>query len=253
MARLNGKVAIVTGAARGQGEMHALLCAKEGAKVVLADILDEEGQELERKMRRQDLAATYVHLDVAKQDDWRRAVDSTISEYGGLNVLVNNAAINLVKPIEEMREEEWDYTISVNAKGAFLGIKHAIPAMREARGGSIINISSVAGIRASLIKDSAYASSKGAISALTKTIAVQYAGEKIRCNCIYPAHIDTPMLTLSHPDPKKYQAVPGHVPLGRIGTVEEVAHAVVYLASDESSFVTGADLVIDGGMAARYA
>ena len=252
MARLEGKVALVTGAARGQGEMHALLCAKEGASVVLADILDDEGKNLEQTIRRQNRAATYVHLDVAQENDWQSAVELAIAEYGKLNVLVNNAAIIVRKSIEEMSGEEWDNTLSVNAKGAFLGIKQAIPAMRKAGGGSIVNIASVAGIRASFVADAAYASSKGALSALTKTIAVQYAGENIRCNCIYPAHIDTPMLLRSHPDPEKYKAVPKHVPLGRIGTVEEVSHAVVYLASDESSFTTGADLVIDGGMAARY-
>ena len=252
MGRLDGKVALISGGAKGQGACEARMFSAEGAKVVFGDILDDLGSAVEADLRGSGAEVTYVHLDVAQENDWQSAVELAIAEYGKLNVLVNNAAIIVRKSIEEMSGEEWDNTLSVNAKGAFLGIKQAIPAMRKAGGGSIVNIASVAGIRASFVADAAYASSKGALSALTKTIAVQYAGENIRCNCIYPAHIDTPMLLRSHPDPEKYKAVPKHVPLGRIGTVEEVSHAVVYLASDESSFTTGADLVIDGGMAARY-
>ena len=252
MGRLDGKIVLVTGGAKGQGPMHARLCAREGADVILVDILDEAGEATAESIRGEGHKARYFHLDITRADDWQEVLDTVAAEHGPVNGLVNNAAVLVRKPIEEIDEAEWDRTLEVNAKGVFLGIKHSLFYMRKAGGGSIVNISSVAGIRASFVADAAYSSSKGAVVALTKTIAVQYARENIRCNCILPAHIDTDMLHVAHPTPERFNAVADHVPLGRIGTLEEVSHAVVYLVSDESGFMTGADLVIDGGMAARY-
>jgi NAD(P)-dependent dehydrogenase (short-subunit alcohol dehydrogenase family) len=252
MGRLDGKVAIITGSARGQGEIHAKVFAKEGAKVVAADILDEEGEKVAQQIRGDGCVGSYLHLDVTKAGDWQKVIQKTVSEYGKLDILVNNAAILNRKPIEETTEKEWENTMRVNVMGIFLGIKYSIPAMRKAGGGSIINISSVAGIRASFVADAAYSASKGAIAAITRTVGVQYAGENIRCNTVSPAHIDAPMLHKAHTTPERFAAVAKHVPLGRIGKREEVSYAVVHLASDESGFTTGAELVVDVGMHARY-
>jgi cyclopentanol dehydrogenase len=251
MARLDGKVALISGGARGQGETEARLFVREGAKVVLGDILDAEGQKVEAEIRASGGDATYVHLDVTSERDWRAAVDTAVRQYGQLNVLVNNAGIIIRKSIEETSVEEWDRTQAINVKGVFLGTKHAIPAMRRAGGGSIINISSVAGLVGSTYGAASYIASKGAVRLFTKATAIQHAKDRIRCNSIHPGPIETAMIQDSLADRGLLQERLQRIPLGHIGKVEDVAYGVLYLASDESSYVTGSELVIDGGSTAQ--
>jgi NAD(P)-dependent dehydrogenase (short-subunit alcohol dehydrogenase family) len=243
--RLDGKVALISGAARGMGECEARLFVREGAKVVLGDVLEEQGRQVAKEL---GAAATFVRLDVTVESDWQSAVATAEQMYGKLQILVNNAGIVRMAPLDETSLEAWNEVINVNQTGVFLGMKHAIPAMRRAGGGSIINISSVAGL-VGLSNIPAYQASKGAVRLLTKNAAVQYAKDKIRVNSVHPGRIETPMTTQL--DPARREMVLSMTPLGRDGKPEEVAYGVLYLASDESSFVTGAELVIDGGFTAR--
>ncbi len=251
MGRLDGKVALISGGARGQGAAEARLFAQEGSKVVFGDVLDEDGGKVEEQIRELGGEATYVHLDVTRAADWRTAVATAVNKYGRLDVLVNNAGILIRKGIEDTSEEEWDRIMAVNAKGVFLGTKHAIPAMRRAGGGSIVNISSVAGLVGSPYGSAAYTATKGAVRLFTKVTAIQHARDKIRCNSVHPGLIDTPMVQDSLAEPASRQERLRRIPLGRMGTVEDIAYGVLYLASDESSFVTGSELVIDGGTTAQ--
>ena len=249
--RLEGKVALISGGARGQGAVEAKLFAREGAKVVFGDILDESGRQVEAEIHEAGGEAAYVHLDVTREDDWRTAVNTAIDRYGKLDILVNNAGILIRKGIEDTTEEDWDRIMGVNAKGAFLGTKHSIPAMRQAGGGSIVNISSTAGLVASPSGSASYTASKGAVRLLTKSTAVQYAKEGIRCNSIHPGPIDTDMIQETLTDPAKLEERMQRLPMGRVGTADEIAYGVLYLASEEASFVTGSELVIDGGTTAQ--
>ena len=249
--RLEGKVALISGGARGQGAVEAKLFAREGAKVVFGDILDESGKQVEAEIHEAGGEAAYVHLDVTREDDWRTAVNTAIDRYGKLDILVNNAGILIRKGIEDTTEEDWDRIMGVNAKGAFLGTKHSIPAMRQAGGGSIVNISSTAGLVASPSGSASYTASKGAVRLLTKSTAVQYAKEGIRCNSIHPGPIDTDMIQETLTDPAKLEERMQRLPMGRVGTADEIAYGVLYLASEEASFVTGSELVIDGGTTAH--
>src|SRR5438874_10465550 len=217
MARLVGKVALISGGARGQGAVEAKMFTQEGAKVVFGDILDEEGKQVEAAIRAQGGEATYVHLNVTREEDWQRAVQAAESAYGKLDILVNNAGIAIRGAIEETSEDEWDHIMAINMKGVFLGTKYAIPAMRRAGGGSIINISSVAGIGQSLHQEPAYAASKGAIRIFTKVTASQHAKDRIRCNSVHPGPIDTEMLHSAMPDKDALQRRLQRVPLGRMG------------------------------------
>ena len=248
MGRLDNKVALVSGGARGLGAAETTLFAREGAKVVFGDVRDEEGRVVEAEIRALGCDATYVHMDVTKESDWREAVKLAETRYGNLNILVNNAGISRPYPIEDTTEELWDEVMAVNAKGVFFGTKLAIPAMRRAGGGSIINLSSVSGLVA--IGQPAYVASKGAVRLFSKAIAIQHAKDGIRCNSIHPGTIDTPMFR-ERPggDPPDIEAT--KIPLGRLGIAEDIALGALYLASDESSFVTGAELVIDGGLTAQ--
>jgi len=247
--RLDGKVALISGGARGQGAAEAKLFAREGATVVFGDIRDQEGQQVEAEIRELGGEATYTHLDVTIEADWRSAVDTAVDRYGKLDILVNNAGIAIWKGVEDTSEEDWDRVMGVNAKGVFLGTKHAIPAMRRAGGGSIINISSTAGLRGSPGL-AAYTASKGAVRLFTKSTAIQYAGDNIRCNSVHPGGVDTPMVQEAPDDPAR-RAARARTPMGRRAAPEEIAYGVLYLASDESSFVTGSELVIDGGRSAQ--
>jgi len=249
--RLEGKVALISGGARGQGAVEAKLFAREGAKVVFGDILDEPGKQVEAEIHKAGGEAAYVHLDVTREDDWRAAVNTAIDRYGKLDILVNNAGILIRKGIEDTTEEDWDRIMGVNAKGAFLGTKHSIPAIRQAGGGSIVNISSTAGLVASPSGSASYTASKGAVRLLTKSTAVQYAKEGIRCNSIHPGPIDTDMIQETLTDPAKLDERMQRLPMGRVGTADEIAYGVLYLASEEASFVTGSELVIDGGTTAQ--
>lgn len=251
MGRLDGKVAIISGGARGQGAVEAQLMAREGAKVVFGDILDDQGKQVEAQIIDAGLDATYVHLDVTNEAQWRSAVETAVGKYGRLNVLVNNAGILIRKAIEETSEEEWDRIMGVNVKGVFFGTKHAIPAMREAGGGSIVNISSTAGLVGSPEGSASYTATKGAVRLFTKSTAIQYAKDGIRCNSVHPGPIDTEMIRDTLTDPDRMAARMRRLPLGRVGTADDIAYGVLYLASDESSFVTGTELVIDGGTTAE--
>ena len=249
--RLEGKVALISGGARGQGAVEAKLFAREGAKVVFGDILDESGKQVEAEIHEAGGEAAYVHLDVTREDDWRTAVNTAIDRYGKLDILVNNAGILIRKGIEDTTEEDWDRIMGVNAKGAFLGTKHSIPAMRQTGGGSIVNISSTAGLVASPSGSASYTASKGAVRLLTKSTAIQYAKEGIRCNSIHPGPIDTDMIQETLTDSAKLEERMQRLPMGRVGTADEIAYGVLYLASEEASFVTGSELVIDGGTTAQ--
>ena len=249
--RLEGKVVLISGGSRGQGAVEAKLVAQEGAKVVIGDILDAEGQRIEAEINETGGECVYVHLDVTSEEDWRNAIGQAVSRFGKLDILVNNAGIYPPASIEDTTEELWDRIMDINGKGVFLGTKLAIPEMRKAGGGSIINISSVAGLRASA-GAAAYGASKGAVRLLTKSTAIQYTGDNIRCNSVHPGVIETDM-TLPNllRDEDARQRSADRVPLGRIGQPEDVAWGVLFLASDESSFMTGSELVIDGGRTAR--
>ena len=249
MGRLDGKVAIITGGARGQGEVEARLFAREGAKVVFGDILDDEGRQVEAAIRQAGGEAAYVHLDVTREADWQKAVATAVSTYGKLDILVNNAGILSRDGIEETSLELWNTVMAVNATGVFLGTKTAIPEMRKAGGGSIVNISSISGMIA--LGGPAYNASKGAVRVFTKVTAVRHADENIRCNSIHPGPVRTAMTESTYSDPDKLAQRLRSMPLGRLGTSEDIAYGVLYLASDEAAYMTGSELVIDGGYTAQ--
>ncbi|MSQ11458.1 MAG: glucose 1-dehydrogenase [Dehalococcoidia bacterium] len=245
--RLKGKVALITGGARGQGAAEAKLFAKEGAKVVICDVLEKEGTRTAAEIAENGGDAIFVRLDVTKEEEWKKAVDTAVAKFGKLDILVNNAGILRMGSVEEESVKQWDQVMDVNAKGVFLGTKYAIPVMRKAGGGSIVNISSVAGMIGSAGITS-YTASKGAVRLLTKATAVQYGKEKIRCNSIHPGGVQTEMIADFLKDPKQRQQVEATIPLGRIAQPEEIANCALFLASEDASYVTGAELIVDGGM-----
>ncbi len=251
MGRLDGKVALISGGARGQGATEANLFAREGAKVVFGDVLDDQGKQVEAEIHEVSGEALYIHLDVTREDDWVSAVETAVSRYGKLDILVNNAGITIRKTIEDTTEEDWDRIMAINAKGVFLGTKQAIPAMRRSGGGSIINISSTAGLVGSPYSGASYAATKGAVRLFTKSTAIQYAKEGIRCNSVHPGLLETPMTEDILADAAHREERTQRIPLGKIGTAEDIAYGVLYLASDEASFITGSELVIDGGATAQ--
>ncbi len=246
--RLLGKVALISGAARGQGEAEARLFAQEGARLVLGDILVEEGQRVAADIQAQGGQAVFAKLDVTQEADWQQAVDLALRTYGKLHILVNNAGVFRTEGVEATSLELWNQVVAVNQTGVFLGMKYAIPAMRRSGGGSIINISSGAGIVGSGMA-AAYHSAKGAVRLLTKTAAIEYAGEGIRINSVHPGLVETEMIRIL--DPEGTRAALQATPMKRMATPREIAYGVLYLASDESSFVTGSELVIDGGYTAH--
>ena len=248
--RLENKVAFISGGARGMGAVEARLFTGEGAKVVIGDVLEEEGRRTEAEINEAGGECVFVHLDVTSEDSWRTAIAETVSRFGKLDILVNNAGIYRTDTVENTSTEQWDQVMDINVKGLFLGTKAAIPELRNAGGGSIINMSSVAG----LVGDhnsTAYTASKGAVRLLTKSTAIQYAAEGIRANSVHPGTIETPMTADRLADESYRQDRVRRTPLGRLGQPEDVAMGVLYLASDESSYVTGAELVIDGGRTAE--
>ena len=248
MGILDGKVALISGAARGQGAAEARLFAIEGAQVILGDVLDSEGTEVASSIGDD---AAYVHLDVTSESDWQAAVSEATSRYGKLDILVNNAGILRLSPIEALSKEEWSLIIDVNQTGVFLGMRSVIAAMKDAGGGSIINISSIDGLTGSS-NSLAYAASKFAVRGMTKVAAIELGKYGIRVNSVHPGGIMTPMVTDALPAEVldgMFQAMP----LGRIGQPEEVAEMAKWLASDQASYSTGSEFVIDGGWTAGFA
>ena len=253
--RLEGRVALITGGARGMGAAEAKLFSREGAKVVIADILEDEGRQTEAEINETGGDAIFIKLDVSQQSDWDAAIERTVEQFGKLDVIVNNAGIASGFTIEETTVEHWDQIMDVNAKGVFLGTKAAIAQMlSQGGGGSIINISSVSGMIGQKGVSAAYNASKGAVRIFTKSAAVQYASDGIRVNSIHPGGTVTPMTQQvwqgSEIDDDGFVLAP-EIPLGRAAKPEEIAYGALYLASDDSSYVTGAELVIDGGVTAQ--
>jgi 3alpha(or 20beta)-hydroxysteroid dehydrogenase len=237
--RLHGKVAIITGAARGQGEAHARRFVAEGARVLLADVLDEVGTAVAADLGE---AAAYRRLDVSLQPDWDAAVQDATKRFGGVDILVNNAAIHHVRPLEQETEAEFERILRVNLIGAFLGMQVVIPAMRARGGGAIVNISSTAGMRG-YFGHGAYGASKWGLRGLTKVAAVELGPDHIRVNSVHPGPIRTDMMPQDEASLERFRSHP----LGRHGEPEEVSELVIFLASEASSFVTGTEHVIDGG------
>jgi len=247
--RLAGKVAIISGAAHGMGAEEARLFAREGAQVVIADLLEDEGMRLAAEIKAAGGEALFVRTDVTSEDDWRHVVQTTVAQFGKLDILVNNAGLSSTSVSNPMDTDGWRRIMDVNATGVFLGTKYAIPAMQRAGGGSIVNISSIMGFVGGESGHPAYHASKGAVRILTKATAVQYGPDGIRANSVHPGFM--PPMRSSHPDPTVRQEQVRLTPLRRIGKPIEVAYGVLFLASDEASFITGTELVIDGGFIAR--
>jgi 3alpha(or 20beta)-hydroxysteroid dehydrogenase len=239
MGRLDGKVAIITGAARGQGAAEARLFVAEGASVVLADVLDDEGQAVAAEL---GAAATYVHLDVTDEDQWQAAVALAEERYGPVTVLVNNAGILHFQAVHKTELADFDRVMRVNVQGVFLGMKSVTGSMSRAGGGSIVNISSTAGLQG-LPYLGAYVASKWAVRGLTKTAAIDLGHKNIRVNSVHPGGIDTPMVAGTSADAPFYK----RLPVPRMGSADEAARAVLFLASDEASYIAGAELAVDGG------
>ena len=255
--RLEGKVALITGAASGlAGELMgfggaaARMFCQEGAKVALTDINTEAGARTAEQIRNAGGDAIFLKLDVTSEPDWIDAVAATVAAYGQLNILVNNAGSGARYTVEETTAAAWDGQMAVHAKGAFLGTKHAVPAMLQAGGGSIINISSIYGLVGSPTS-TAYHAAKGAIRLFTKSAALQYAPDNIRVNSIHPGYCRTPLTDRSYENQQHFAWIQDRIPLGRIGNAADIAYGILFLASDESSFMTGSELVIDGGTTAQ--
>jgi 3alpha(or 20beta)-hydroxysteroid dehydrogenase len=244
MGRVDGKVALVSGAARGMGAAHARILAAEGASVVVGDVLDDRGAATAGS-----IGAPYVHLDVRSLDDWRAAVGSAVDAFGRLDVLVNNAGIIRVATIEDLPVEEFRAVVEVNQLGVFLGMKAAIPAMRASGGGSIINISSTGGLRGTP-GTSAYAASKWAVRGMTKVAALEVGHDGIRVNSVHPGFIDTDMTRAPEFAGVDQETFSAALPVPRRGVPEDVARMVLFLASDDSAYCTGAEFVVDGGQTA---
>ena len=249
--RLEDKVALISGGARGMGAFEAKLFTQEGAKVLIGDVLEDEGKRTETEIAQASGECVFVHLDVTNEESWQHAVQKAISRFGKLDILVNNAGIYRTNTVENTTSEQWDQVMDINVKGIFLGTKAAIPELRKSGAASIVNMSSVAG----LVGDhnsTAYTASNGAVRLLTKSTAIQYARDGIRANSVHPGTIeDTPMTADMLSREEYRQDRIKRVPLGRLGRSEDVAYGVLYLASDEASFVTGSELVIDGGRTAE--
>lgn len=251
--RLNGKVAVISGGARGMGAAEVELFAKEGAQVVFGDILHDEGKNVESVIKNAGGDAIYLPLDVTKEDNWHEVIKTTVEHFGKLDILVNNAGISVFVSADEATVTDWDRQMEINAKGVFLGTRAVIPEMRKIGGGSIVNISSISGMIGQNNIHPAYNASKGAVRLLTKSTAIQYAKEGIRINSVHPGATITPMIesVWKNKNDIDLTASFAKIPLGRRAEPIEIAYGVLYLASDESTYVTGTELVIDGGWTAQ--
>ena len=244
--RLRDKIALISGAAQGLGAEIARRFHEEGASVFLGDINEEAGEKTAAELK----GSVFLRLDVTSEESWKAAFASVLAAKGRLDILVNNAGINIRKNIEEMPEEGLDSMLAVNVKGPFLGIKHALPIMRAAGGGIILNMSSICGIVGHKYTNEAYTTTKGALTLLTKSVAARYGKENIRCISVHPSTVDTPMLKAVLTDPERRAERFQEVPLGRLATAAEVANVFVFLASDQAAFINGAAIPVDGGLTA---
>ena len=251
--RLQDKVAIVSGGAHGMGAVEARLFAREGAKVVIADIRDDDGRRVEAEINEAGGASHYVHTDVTSEDAWANVISETVFRFGRLDILVNNAGISSRAVPDDDSLDAWARIMDINATGVFLGTKHAIEQMRRNGGGSIVNISSIAGLVGMLSGHPAYNASKGAVRIFTKAMAVRYGTENIRVNSVHPGYMPPMMGNIATEEVRsgRRAMIEEQVPLAREGRQEEVANAVLFLASDDASYITGAELVVDGGFTAR--
>ena len=249
MPRLDGKVAIVTGAARGMGEVEARLFAEEGATVVVCDVSDDAGQRVAADIVAHGGSAEYLHLNVTDEDNWSEVIGETVRRHGQLDILVNNAGISGYDEENNLGTSTWDRLLEINAKGVFLGMKHAIGAMEQADGGSIVNISSISGIVGQDFIHMGYNASKGAVRLMTKSAAVRWAEAGIRVNSVHPGLM--PPMAGGSASSETRDTMTANIPMKRTGRREEVAYAVLFLASDEASYITGAELVVDGGFTAQ--
>ncbi len=252
--RLKDKVALITGAGSGIGRETALLFAQEGASIVVVDINDEGGQETVNMVEAQNGQAVYLHADVSKATDCENMVQTAEERYGKLNVMFNNAGISHIHDDDAVNTEEdvWDLTMDINLKGVFLGCKYGIPALRRAGGGSIINTASFVALVGAATPQLAYTASKGGVLAMSQELAVIHARENIRVNALCPGPLYTELLMKYLNTEEKRQRRLVHIPMGRFGQAKEIAQAALYLASDESSFVTGTSFSVDGGITAAY-
>ena len=248
--KLKGKTALITGAAQGIGAGIARLYAAEGATVFICDLKADEGAKTVSEIQKAGGKAYFQSLNVTEEASWIAAMEAVVKTAGRLDILVNNAGINIREPIEEMKIENLDTMLAVNVKGPFIGIKHAIPLMRKAGGGVIINMSSICGLIGHKFTTEAYTITKGALTLMTKTVGVRYAKDNIRCNSIHPSTVYTPLVEEMFKDPEKKAQRFGEIPLGRLAKTEDVANAALYLASDEASFLNGVALPVDGGLTA---
>ncbi len=248
--RLDGKVALISGGARGMGAEEARIFAREGAKVVIGDISEDDGKAVEAQIAEAGGQALYTRLDVTREADWAKAVDLAVSSFGKLDVLVNNAGISSRAFTDDTGIDAWDKIMEVNSKGVFLGTRAAVPKMLDAGGGSIINISSIMGLVGSAGGHPAYNASKGAVRIFSKAVAVRHGKDNIRVNSVHPGFMP-PMASGIAYDQDQRRGSLEQTPLGREGRIEEVANAVLFLASDEASYITGAELAVDGGFTAK--
>jgi len=267
MNRLDDKIAFLSGAARGIGAATAKTMAQAGARVAIGDILDERGRETVREIEKAGGQAHYVHLDVTSEADWQAAIDATVKKFGGLDILVNNAGMFLGKSSEEATLAEWHRLCGINLTGVFLGTKLALPALRDrgrasAHGSAIVNLASIAGLVGSQL-DPLYSMTKGGVTLFTKSTALEFArkGYRVRVNSIHPGVIDTDMgaqtfatraryLGTNDTEAARAQSTAMH-PIGRLGTAQDIANGIVFLASDDAGFMTGSGLVVDGGITAQ--
>lgn len=248
--RLEGKVALITGAAHGMGAEDARLFAREGAKVAIADIREEDARKVEAEIAEAGGEAMVIMLDVSKEAQWEQAIAAVVSKFGKLDILVNNAGISGSGESDSSSTDAWDRLIDINAKSVFLGMKHAIPEMEKIGGGAIVNISSISGLVGQESIHPGYNASKGAVRLVTKAAAVQHAKSGIRVNSVHPGMLPPMLTSFQRGDPNR-EAMNANVPMGREGEPIEVANAVLFLASDEASYITGTELVVDGGFTAK--